>query len=120
MSNSIGHIEIMGGDPAKAQKFYGDLFGWNVGPAQAEMGGYAMVDPKSSGLSVGIGSEGPGGRNRTTFYVEVPDVQAALDKAVQLGGKVVSPPMEIPGAGVSIAQFSDPDGNLVGLSKGMA
>ncbi|MBV8085814.1 MAG: VOC family protein [Chloroflexi bacterium] len=119
MANHIAHMEIMGADYARSQKFYGDLFGWSLGPAQAEMGGYAMSDAKSSGLSVGIGTEGPSGRSRTTFYVDVPDLQAALDKAVQLGGKVVSPPMEIPGTGVSIAQFSDPDGNLVGLSKGM-
>jgi uncharacterized protein len=78
-----------------------------------------MVDGQSAGISGGIGSEGPGGRVRTTFYVDVPDLQAALDRAVQLGGTVASPPMEIPGTGVSIAQFSDPDGNLIGLVKGM-
>ena len=53
-----------------------------------------------------------------TFYVEVDDLQAALDKAEKLGGKTVMPPMDVPG-GPSIAQFTDPGGNVVGLVKGM-
>lgn len=120
MSQSIIHFEIMGSDPGKSQTFYADLFGWKLGAAQPELGNYAMVDGASAGLSGGIGSEGPGGRIRTTFYVDVPDLQAALDRAVQLGGKVASPPMTIPGTSISLAQFTDPDGNLVGLVKGMS
>ena len=120
MSQKIIHFEIMGTDPTKSQKFYADLFGWKLGNPAPELGNYAMVDGSSAGLSGGIGSEGPGGRLRTTFYVDVPDLQAALDRAVQLGGKVASPPMEIPGTGISLAQFTDPDGNLVGLVKGMS
>ena len=119
MGQSIIHFEIMGSDPGKSQKFYADLFDWKLGDPQPELGHYAMVDGQSAGLSGGIGSEGAGGRVRTTFYVDVPDLQASLDRAVQLGGKVASPPMEIPGSGISIAQFTDPDGNLVGLVKGM-
>jgi uncharacterized protein len=120
MSQSIVHFEIMGTDPSKSQKFYADMFGWKLGDQAPELGGYAMVDGASAGLSGGIGSEGPGGRVRTTFYVDVPDLQAALDRAVQLGGKVASPPMTIPGTTISLAQFTDREGNLVGLVKGMS
>ena len=74
----------------------------------------------TAGLSGGIGSEGPGGRVRTTFYVDMPDLQVALDRATQLGGKLASAPMTIPGTSISLAQFTDPDGNLVGLVKGMS
>ena len=120
MSQPIVHFEIMGADHGKSQKFYADMFGWKMGDPAPEMGGYAMVDGPSAGLGGGIGSEGPGGRIRTTFYVDVPDLQAALDRAVQLGGKVASAPMPIPGTAISLAQFTDPDGNLVGLVKGMS
>jgi len=51
-----------------------------------------------------------------TFYVAVDEPQKYLDKAVSLGGKVVMPVTEIPGA-VTMAQFADPDGNVVGLIK---
>ena len=120
MSNGIIHFEIMGSDAAKSQKFYADMFGWKLGDPAPDLGNYAMVDGTSAGLSGGIGSEGPGGRMRTTFYVDVPDLQAALDRATQLGGKISSPPMTIPGTNISLAQFTDPDGNLVGLVKGMS
>ena len=51
-----------------------------------------------------------------TFYVNVSDLAAALAKAESLGGKTVMPPMAVPG-GPEIAQFSDPEGNVIGLSK---
>jgi predicted enzyme related to lactoylglutathione lyase len=46
----------------------------------------------------------------------VPDLQAALDKAGQLGGKIVSGPMEVP-EGPTLAYFTDPAGNNIGLMK---
>jgi uncharacterized protein len=78
-----------------------------------------MAAPHSSGLSAGIGSERPGRRMRTTFYVEVPDLQAALDRAVAMGGQLIAPPMTIPRTSIAPAQLTDPDGNVVSLVHGM-
>ena len=98
-------------------KFYAQLFNWKVGePGGPELGFYAQVPGDSTGTPVGIGQE-PSGRARTTAYVQVPDLQATLDQAVALGGKVVVPPTEIPGV-VTFAQFTDPEGNVIGLTKG--
>jgi predicted enzyme related to lactoylglutathione lyase len=63
----------MGTDPSKSQKFYADVFGWKLGDPAPELGNYAMVDGASAGLSGGIGSEGPGGRVRTTFFLPAKD-----------------------------------------------
>ena len=77
---------------------------------------YSMVDsPTESGINGGIGGQEEQGY-QVTFYVQVDDLQAALDKAESLGSKTVMPPTEIPGV-VSLAQFSDPDGNIIGLVK---
>ena len=116
MGQPIVHFEIMGPDAIKLQKFYADLFNWQIGEPAAELGFYGLVDGASSGLAGGIGQE-PDGRTRVTVYVQVPDLQATLDQAVATGGKVVMPPMEIPGV-VTMAQLADPDGNVVGLIKG--
>jgi predicted enzyme related to lactoylglutathione lyase len=59
------------------------------------------------------------GGPRITFYVQVDDLQKYLDRAEELGGKTVMPPSEIPGTGVMLAMFTDPSGNVIGLSKGM-
>ena len=48
----------------------------------------------------------------------VPDVQEALDKVGKAGGATVTPPMDVPG-GPTIAFFSDPAGNRIGLMKAM-
>jgi len=48
------------------------------------------------------------------FYVEVPDVEAALAKAEALGGtRLMGPDNVMPG--LVIGQFTDPEGHLVGV-----
>ena len=78
---------------------------------------YGMVAAGEGGIGGGVGPS-QDGSSLVTFYVQADDLQAALDKAEKLGGKTVMPPMDIPD-GPSIAQFADPDGNVVGLVKGM-
>ena len=51
----------------------------------------------------------------TIFYVQVDDVQAYLDKAKTLGGKMLVPPVDIPTG--RFAWMQDPEGNTVGLFK---
>ena len=69
----------------------------------------------ASGGGVGTAPEGYGGH--VTFYVEVPDVEAALAKAESLGGSRMMGPDEVPEAGITIGLFTDPEGHVVGLVK---
>jgi predicted enzyme related to lactoylglutathione lyase len=115
MANPVVHFEIMGKDGAGLRKFYGDVFGWTI-DADNPMN-YGMVAAGEGGIGGGVGQT-PDGSTIVTVYVQVDDLQAALDKAEKLGGKTVMPPMDIPG-GPSIAQFTDPEGNRIGLAKGM-
>jgi predicted enzyme related to lactoylglutathione lyase len=111
--NPVGWFEILGKDAAKTQKFYADLFGWNVDASNPM--NYGMV--QGDGYPIGGGlAASQDGKPMVTVYVDVDDLQAALDKAKSLGGEVVMPPMDVPG-GPSIAQFKDPDGNVIGLMK---
>ena len=116
MGQPIIHFEIMGRDAIKLQKFYAELFGWQISDPVPEMHFYGLVDGASSGLAGGIGQD-PEGGNRVTIYVQVPDLQATLDQAVAKGGNVLMPPTEIPGV-VTLALFADPAGNAIGLIKG--
>jgi predicted enzyme related to lactoylglutathione lyase len=47
------------------------------------------------------------------------DLQANLDKANKLGGKMLVPPVDIPGQG-SFAWLADLDGNIIGLWKAIS
>ena len=41
---AISWSELTTTDPAAAAEFYGKLFGWNVKPPEAAMGGYRVVN----------------------------------------------------------------------------
>ena len=58
------------------------------------------------------------GTNLVTFYIQVDDIAAALEKVAKLGGKTVMGPMDVPD-GPTLALFNDPQGNTVGLVTGM-
>jgi len=114
MSNPVVHFEARAKDPKKAQQFYSQLFNWRV-DANNPME-YGMVEKGADhGIGGGIGGT-PTGKSQVTFYVEVPDLQSTLDRAQKLGGKVVTPPMDVPG-GPTMATFTDPEGNEIGLVK---
>lgn len=66
------------------------------------------------GGGVGAGPEGYGGH--VTFYIEVPDVEAALAKAESLGGTRVMSPEKIMDQ-VELGQFTNPEGNMIGVVK---
>ena len=116
MANPIVHVEVNAKDARKEQKFFADLFGWHVDTSNPQ--GYGMVDTHSDGHGIG-GGIGPTQNDRSwlTFYVEVDDLQKYLDKATKLGGKTIMPPTKMPQ--VEFALFADPEGNVIGLSKGM-
>jgi uncharacterized protein len=115
MAHAVLHFEIVGPDGAALQKYYADLFGWEI-DANNPMN-YGMVQPTPPGIGGGVGPS-PDGSALVTFYVETDDLQASLKKAEALGGKTVQEPMDIPG-GPSVAMFADPQGNVIGLVKGM-
>jgi predicted enzyme related to lactoylglutathione lyase len=114
MPDRVVHFEATGKDSAKLRDFYGKVFGWsfNVMP---EMD-YGLVDNGGKGINGGIGGNGEAPSGSAVFYVAVADPQATLDKAESLGGKTAMPVMEIPNI-VTLAQFTDPDGNLIGIVK---
>ena len=116
MGSPIVHFELIGKDAAKLRDFYMQLFDWKIGELMPDMGNYGLIEEGSSGIPGGIG-QSDDGQPRSSVYAQVPDLQATLDKAVAMGGTVLMPPTGIPG-GPWLALFSDPAGNIVGLTKG--
>jgi uncharacterized protein len=116
MGQPVVHFEVVGKDGAKLQGYYAEMFGWKM-QADNPMN-YALVEEEesSNGKSIpgGIGQGPEGYDGHITFYVAVPDVEATLQKAESLGGtRVMGPESIMPD--VTLGQFKDPEGNLVGL-----
>ena len=114
---AVGWFEITGRDGPALQRFYSSLFDWSVQDA-GDDSGYGVVQAAERGISGGIGRSQDGGPGQVTFYVEVDDPAGYLVKAEQLGGTTVVPPIEMPNFGLTFAFFADPEGHVVGLSKG--
>ena len=72
--------------------------------------------PRTSGSAAVSGRGRKGYPGHVTFYVEVPDVEAALAKAESLGGTRTMGPDQVPDGPV-IGLFQDPDGNSVGVVR---
>ena len=120
MGRPVVHFEVIGKDGGKLQSYYAELFGWQIN-AENPMS-YGIVaregntNPDGVGIGGGIGTGPEGYAGHVTFYVEVPDVEAALAKAESLGGTRMMGPERIMD-GVELGQFSDPEGHVVGLVK---
>jgi len=120
MGQPVVHFEVIGKDGDKLRSYYGDLFGWEIDASNPMNYGVIQRDGNTNADGVGIGGgigQGPEGYDgHVTFYVEVPDVGEALAKAEELGGKRVMGPEELPDAGITLGQFTDPEGHLVGVA----
>lgn len=112
MGNPVVHFEVIGRDGAALAGFYEQLFGWSTQGA-GEMP-YWLVEKEDEGIGGGIGQTQDGGEGHVTFYVQVDDPQAALDRAESLGGRTVLPVTTIPNM-VTFALFADPEGHVVGV-----
>ena len=111
MGAPVVHFEIYGKDASKLQSFYADLFGWEIHADNPMNYGMVHTNADDKGIGGGIAE----GDARVNIVPEVDDLQATLDKAVSLGGEVVTPITEVPGV-VTFAEFRDPAGNVIGIA----
>src|SRR5271170_5964290 len=124
VSQPVVHFEVIGKDPARLRKYFGELFGWEfdvpspVAREVSEPDSYGFLDLVTSedgtGIRGGVGG-GPGYGSHAVFYVGVPDVEVALQRAEGLGGTRVMGPATSPN-GLVIGHFTDPEGTLIGVA----
>ncbi len=112
MANPITWFEIIGPDASALHRFYREVFSWKLTPPVKEMGNYSMLQDHEPGIGGGIG-EGP---TRISVYLETPDPQRLLDRALASGATLLMPVTTIT-PDTTIAMFTDPGGNTVGLLK---
>jgi uncharacterized protein len=121
----VVHFEVIGKDYSTLVAFYESLFGWK--PDANNPVGYGVIarDDNLNADGVGIGGglmalpeEMRGDSDgHVTFYAEVDDVEATLQKVEQLGGKRLHGPDTVPGGGPTLGQFVDPEGHLIGVTQ---
>ena len=122
MGQPVVHFEVVGKDGEKLQQYYSKLFGWDIqGDNEMNYGIVARegnVGNDGVGIGGGIGQGPEGYDGHVTFYVAVSDVEAALQKAESLGGQRIMGPENIMDM-VTLGQFKDPEGHMVGVVQEM-
>ena len=112
MGAHVVHFEVTGKDGKKLQKFYSDVFDWQLNTDNP--GGYGMVRDGDKGLTGGIGDAPQGMPGGVTWYVHTEDPNGVLAKVEKLGGRVLMPLTEV-APETTIALFADPEGHVIGI-----
>jgi predicted enzyme related to lactoylglutathione lyase len=114
----VVHFEVIGKDAERLRGYYSELFGWKIDASNPMNYGIVSREGNTDADGVGIGGgvgPGPEGyEGHVTFYVGVPDVEAALVKAESLGGSRMMGPHQVM-EGTVIGLFNDPEGHLIGV-----
>ena len=113
----VVHFEISADDPERAISFYEKVFGWKIYKWEGPME-YWLVTTGEAGEP---GIDGAIMRrvqniDNTNNTIDVPDIDAYMEKIVKAGGKVVQPKQAVPGVGYS-AILHDTEGNTFGLMQ---
>jgi uncharacterized protein len=104
-------IDLMAPDVDAARAFYKDVFGWEYDIGGPEYGGYTTArlgDRMTAGL-MGPQPGAPPMPSAWSLYFATDNIEADVAKAVELGAKVLSPPMSVGEFG-SMAVCEDPTG----------
>lgn len=122
--NPVVHFEMPAEDRTRMAQFYTKAFGWQTEMLGPDMGDYVVVTTTESDDN---GPKTPGAINGGFFpkkedwpaqypsvVIAVDDIEVAMDKVSDAGGKVLGEPMEIPGIGQYVS-FSDTEGNRVSM-----
>jgi predicted enzyme related to lactoylglutathione lyase len=113
MSNAVNWFEIAG--PATLLDFYRDLLGW--APSEPVPGFHMLETDQQSGNAPGISGAIDTRESALApyalFFIEVDNVEKAVEKVEELGGAVAVAPVD--SGPVRLAHVTDPVGNRVGL-----
>jgi len=122
--NPVVHFEMPAENRDRMANFYGKAFGWQAQMLGPDMGDYVVVTTTESDDN---GPKKPGAINGGFFpkkedwpaqypsvVIAVDDIEVAMDKVSDAGGKVLGEPMDIPGIGRYVS-FSDTEGNRVSM-----
>ena len=118
---TVEYFEVPADDVNRAQKFYKDVFGWDIkkwsNNESSDLEEYWMFETKDDKGNNGIGGgmmKRMAPEHTVTNYITVSSIDEYSSKIKESGGKVVKPKTEIPDMGF-IVVFLDSENNMFGL-----
>lgn len=125
MLNRVVHFEIHADEPARAIKFYTEVFGWEISQWAGMDYWMVMTAPKDSkepGINGGLlprKGDGPADMaavNSFVCTVQVDDIEAIIAKILAAGGTVAVPKFAFTGMAWQ-AYYKDTEGNIFGVHQ---
>jgi uncharacterized protein len=108
IKHEVGHFEIPADNVDGLRSFYSSLFGWQFERGRTE--GYYMI--KNAGISGALmQKESP--QQISTQFVNVESIEDYVNKAKQLGARVVKDKQEISEGYYAVLE--DPQKNTIGI-----
>ena len=119
--NKVSHFEIPFDDQARAQKFYSEVFGWEINKfgdmdywiVKTCNSDQNMKPVEPGAINGGLLKRDETGKN-PVIVVDVPDIEEHLKKIETAGGKVVMPTIPIGDFGL-YSRIADTEGNVIGV-----
>jgi uncharacterized protein len=102
-------FELVTKDVAQAKAFYGEVLGWKVEAVSMGSFEYEMIKAGEATIGGYAPNKAAGRAPHWTSYVSVDDVDAAVERVVARGGKVVDKASDTPGVG-RMARVADAQG----------
>jgi len=124
--NKVSHFEIPYEDAERAQKFYQEVFGWQIDKFSDE--GYYLAFTTESDQNTMMPSE-PGAINggllkrdstakNPLLVIDVPNVDDHIKKIVDAGGELIMPKVQVGDSGF-FARVADTEGNVIAIWQQM-
>jgi len=116
--NSVVHFEIPAEDLQRARQFYQNVFDWQMHDFDPNNIMVSTVKTGEDGMPQGIGINGgiykPDSPKTPTIVIDVPDIDAHIEKLTAHGGTLIDEVATIGDMG-KYCRFKDTEGNLIAL-----
>ena len=109
------YVMLMVADMSRAMRFYTEAFAVNVGISSPYWSEFTVA-----GTNIALHPGGSGSETRTGLGFEVKDLDAALQRATEVGGRITSPPRSRPEERIRVAELADTEGNLITVAELLA
>jgi lactoylglutathione lyase len=106
------YVMLMVADMTRALRFYTEAFAVTVVISSPHWSGFIVA-----GSTIALHPGGSGNETPTGLGFEVEDLDAALQRAIEVGGRIKSPPRERPEERIRVAELADTEGNLLTVAE---
>jgi len=120
----VVHFELPYTDRERAERFYAAVFGWKTQFLGQDMGDYVLVTTAESDVKAGAPAGAINGglfpekedwpAQYPSIVIGVKDIERAIARVGEAGGKVLGEPQPIPGVGTYVSIF-DTEGNRISM-----